>query len=281
MFLALPRPLRYLLLAAATSLLLACNVSFDTSDGGPAQVRDDALVWRGIVPAGASVMLRTARGDIDVVPSADDSVRVSGRMEWSSGDPDRVIRLSAAQDSAGVLVCAVWGDGRCTAEDFNANFNVSRRRRTDAKVHFRVEVPAGVRLDLVSIDGDIAAAAAAPVLARSINGDVRVSTAVGPVRAETMNGSVDARMMSLSGTDSVIVKTLNGDAFAFLPEAVDAVAELSVVSGSVSTDFALPVASGGKKASGALGAGGRVVKVSTLNGTAALRKLDAEGKSYP
>lgn len=281
MFLALPRPLRYLLLAAATSLLLACEIEIDRAGDRPAQVREDALVWRGVVPAGASVMVRTARGGIEVVPSADDSVRVSGRMEWSSGDPDRVIRLSATQDSGGALICAIWGDGRCTAEDYQANLNLSRRRRTDAKVHFRVEVPAGVRVDLVSIDGDIAAAAAAPVMARSMNGDVRVSTSVGPVRAETMNGSVDARMMSLTGTDSVIVKTLNGDAFAFLPEAVDALAELSVVSGSVSTDFALPVASGGKKASGPLGAGGRVVKVSTLNGTAALRRLDAEGKSYP
>lgn len=279
MSLALPRTLRILLLAAASLLLLACDYRTDSSR--PLQVREQMFVWRGQLPAGATVMVREARGGIEAVPSPDDSVRITARMEWRTGDPDRVIRISASQDTDGVLVCATWGNDTCTKDKLTSNVNLSRRRSTDAKVFFTVAVPAGVELDLTAIDADISASSAAPVRARTLNGDIRVATAVGPVRGETMNGSVDIRMTSLTGTDSVIAKTLNGDAFAYLPATVDATADVSVTNGSVATDFAIQGSMNAKRIQGAIGAGGRVVRVHSVNGSVALRKLDAEGRSYP
>jgi DUF4097 and DUF4098 domain-containing protein YvlB len=189
--------------------------------------------------------------------------------------------MSGSIQDGELLVCAMWGDdSRCTAGDYNANIRVGRGR-TDAKVYFRVEAPRGVKVDAVVINGDIRVAASAPVHARSVNGDIVVATAVGPVEAKTMNGSVDIRMASLTGTDTVRAETMNGDALVYLPEAVDAAVELSVTNGGVSTDFPMtaPVAGGARRLNLRLGLGTHPVRAKTMNGEAALRRLDASGRA--
>jgi hypothetical protein len=277
----MPVPVRLPLLAVTALLALGCV----RERRGPLQTREDMFAWRDVVPAGGTVRVREMRGAIEVVPSADDTVRVTARIEWRTGDPTRDLAFSASPGTDDLLICAVWGDGRCSRDGYTANLRAGRRGRgrTDAKVFFRVEVPAGVALDLTNIDGDITAAASAPVRARTMNGSVTVATAVGPVRAESMNGNVDARMMSLRGTDSVVVKTMNGDAYAFLPEHADVTVDMSVTNGSLLTDF--PVADGERpdrrRLRSVLGSGASPVYIHSINGRVGLRRLDAEGRSYP
>ena len=179
------------------------------------------------------------------------------------------------------MICAVWGKGECASDSYSSDFNFSGSG-TDAAVHFRLEVPAGVRLDLQGGNTEISAVASAPGEARTMNGDVVVVTAVGPVRGETKNGSVDVRMSSLTGTDSVIATTLNGDAFVYLPEGVDAALDLSVTNGSVASEFAVPISASTSRRSlrATLGAGTRIVRIRSINGTVALRKLDVTAKSF-
>lgn len=263
-------------LLAAALLLVGC----DEEASGPLQVRENAFVWSGTVAPGATVSVRDFRGDIDVRPSADDTVRVTARLEWRKGDPDKALHFSGALVGGDAVICAIWGDGRCTREDYTANIKLGNDN--DARVYFSVEVPAGVKLELSNISGNLSAVATAPVYAKTMNGDVRVATSVGPVRGETLNGSVDIRMSSLVGTDSVIAKTLNGEAFIYLPAVDDAVLDLSVGNGSVSSDFASGIATSpsGRKIQGTIGAGSRVILAHALNGEVALRKLDAEGRSH-
>ncbi len=274
---------RIALITAASLTLLACSFQFDSDGDGPLQTRDQAFAWSGPVPAGQSVMLREMRGGIEVVPSRDDTVRITARTEWRKGDPDESLHFSAVPDASGVLICATWGDGTCTKEKYQTSVKLGRGNTvTDAKVFFRVEVPTGVKLDLVNLDGDIVAASSAPVMARTMNGDVTVVTAVGPVRAETMNGDIDIRMTTIVGSDSVLASTLNGDAYVYLPAGVDAVVDMSVMAGSAALDFPMTTSGANPKhLQGVLGAGGRVVKIKSLNGKVALRRLDAEGRSYP
>lgn len=262
-------------LLAATLLLAGC----DEEASGPLQVRENAFAWRGVVAPGATVSVRDFRGDIDVRPSADDTVRVTARLEWRKGDPDKALHFSGALVGGDAVICAIWGDGRCTRDAYTANIKLGNDN--DAKVFFTVEVPAGVKLELSNISGNLTAVATAPVHAKTMNGDVRVATSVGPVQGETLNGSVDIRMSSLVGTDSVIAKTLNGEAFVYLPTVDDAVVDISVGNGSASSDFGAPGASArGRKIQMTIGAGSRVILAHALNGEAALRRLDAEGRSH-
>lgn len=256
------------LVAALTGL--ACQ-----GEIGPLQVRENAFTWQGTMKPGALLVVRELRGGIEIVPSSSDTMRVTTRTEWRRGDPATDLNYSASQDSNGVVLCAVWGSGSCDREDYNANMG---RGGTDAKVFFRIEVPAGVRLKLLSIDGNIRAAASAPVEAQVLNGDVIVATAVGPVRAETLNGDIDVRMSSITGTDSVVAKTMNGDVYVYIPDGIDATVDMSTATGSVQSAFAVQGTVEPKRVGGVLGAGTHPMQLKSINGHVALRRLDTEGR---
>lgn len=264
-------------LIVAALLVVPFVAGCDDGPQGPLQVRENAFAWKGTVPAGRTLMVRDFAGDIEVKPSADDTVRVTARLEWRNGDPDRSLRFTAVSIPAGALICALWGEGKCTADDYSANLKLGRDA---AKVFFAIEVPVGVRLDLRNISGDVVAAASAPVNASTMNGDVRVVTSVGPVQGETLNGSVDIRMSSLANTDSIIAKTLNGDAYIYLPSLDDGVLDLGVGNGNVSSAFApAGVVAEKQRISGRVGAGSRVVHAYSINGDVALRRLGADGRA--
>ena len=248
---------------------------------GPLQERENAFAWQDQVPAGATLRVRNLNGEIEVTPSTDDTARVTASLRWRRGDPDVSLKLSAGREGADAIICAVWGSGKCDRDAYASNINFSSNG-TDAQVHFRITVPAGVKLELHGLNTGISAAASAPVEASTLNGDVTVVTAVGPVRGESKNGDVDVRMSSLSGADSVIATTLNGSVYVYLPEGVDAVLDLATTNGSVSSEFAVPVTGTASRRAlrGTLGAGTRVVKAKSINGSVSLRRLDATGRSY-
>lgn len=281
-----------LLLASTALALAACDVS---TDERPRQYRNDVFVYATTVPAGQPVLVRNLRGTITVEPSADDTLRVAADLAWQ-GDAEvpTEIRFSGTKVAAGVLICSLFGDATCTPESYTGESDGGLRigtggarfslgGKSNAKVSFRIQVPAGVKLDLIGVDADIISASTAPVKVRTVNGDVTVATSVGPVNIETVNGDIDARMTTLAGTDSVIAKTLNGTVWVFMPEAVGAVVDAATTNGDLETDFPIPAAPSGarKKLETTLGAGGTPVYVRTLNGTVGIGRLDAQGRSYP
>jgi hypothetical protein len=247
--------------------------------------------------AGRTLALRNFAGSLTVEPAADDTLRIAADLHWR-GDSTlpRDIAFRSDTMAGGLLVCAIVGDGACTADDYQVNsdgsgfsiggggIRLGMGGSARASVHFRVQVPSGVRLDLVMIDGNIVSASSAPVKARGVNGNVTIVTSVGPVQAKNVNGDVDVRMTTLSGSDSVQAETVNGSAFAFLPADVAATVDVRVTNGSAMSDF--PGLAGGaerlsKSITGTLGSGGNPVRVRTLNGNAQLRRLDAEGRPFP
>lgn len=271
MFLA--RPLA--ITAAVLLLVAAC----DRTDHGPTSTREGAFNYQVRLAPGTTLHVRTARGNIVVEPAADDTLRVRGDVTYQgSGDPMDGIQLTGSEVTDGVLVCAIWGHTACSTDNYNADLG-GRARRT--RVSFHIRVPAGVKLEIVAIDGDITTASTAPVSARTANGDIAVVTSRGPVRAETVNGDVDARMTTLEGTDSVIVKTLNGEAWAFVPEGAALSVDIGITNGSLVTDFPGLTGTGNNKSIQAvLGAGTTPVRVRSFNGTVGLRRLDAQGRAY-
>jgi hypothetical protein len=263
------------LLGATALILAACD-----EEAGPRQHREGAFAWTGSATPGMTVRVRDFNGDITVEPSPDTMVRVTADITWRRGDPDQALHFTGAREGNEIIVCAVWGEGSCTASNYTSNFNFSRGS-TDAKVHFKLQVPAGVLLELRGVNGSITAAASAPVEARTTNGDIRVVTAVGPVRGETTSGDVDLRMTSLTGTDSVIARSMTGDVYVYLPESAAASIDLATTNGAVSTEFQVLVtgAPSRRRLQATLGAGTHPVRLRTLNGDASLRKLDAQGRS--
>lgn len=278
--------------ALSVLVLAGCDLR---NDERPEHYRNDVFVYTVAAPAGKPVFIRNLRGTITVEPSPDDSVRVAADLGWRGEDtPPSDIQFSGSTAEQGVVVCSIFGSGECTAENYTSKSNgrlrvgtggarLSIGGKSNAQVSFRVQVPAGVRLDLLGVDASITSASTAPVKARTVNGDITIATAVGPVDIETVNGDIDARMTTLAGTDSVIAKTLNGTAWVFIPETAGAFIDAATTNGELETDFPVLAAPTGtrKKLEATLGAGGTPVYVRTLNGTVGIGRLDAQGRSYP
>jgi DUF4097 and DUF4098 domain-containing protein YvlB len=98
------------------------------------------------------------------------------------------------------------------------------------------------------------------------------------VDAETVNGNVDVRMTTLAADGPVRARSVNGSVDAYLPEKFDGAVEMETVLGGLTSDFAGDgIKQGDKKFTATLGAGGRKVDVGTVTGSAALHKLRADG----
>jgi len=111
------------------------------------------------------------------------------------------------------------------------------------------------------------------LVAATVNGAIDAETSAGPVRAMSVNGSVRARMSAFGDTGEVSLLTVNGAATAELPRRLDADVEATTMNGSIETDYPLEVTGKiGKHLRGTVGAGGRKVHITTVNGAISLKK---------
>lgn len=281
----LPKAIRVVgfgLLALGT--LSASGCVFRSS--GPEKVDLNAWSYNRELTAPGTITIRSLNGAIDVKPATGNTLQVTAETRWRRGDSKRDLKFVAEASGNDVLICALWGRGNCSGENYKAggghsvSFRSFFRKGTDANVHFTVLVPAGFKVNVVTVNGGVNVTSSAPVYARTINGSIKVGTAVGPVDAETVNGSVDARMTTIGGEGPVRAGTINGSAVAFLPASFDGEVDVKTVNGSVASEFAFAASDEGSKRhhlSGILGAGGREINISSVNGSAFLRRLNADG----
>ncbi len=224
--------------------------------------------WQGAVDRGDAVTIRGVNGDIVVRRG---SGQVSVEAFKSSRDDDvSDVRIEVIEDREGVLICAVYPSregrrpNRCArGEDYRMNthdFNVT--------VDFVVEIPAGVDLEAITVNGEIEAIGlSGDVKAVTVNGDVEVE-ADGVVSAVTVNGSIEAAMGTAPSND-ITFTTVNGGIRITLPEGTDADVHFSTVNGHIESDFPITIRGrwGPRSASGELGRGGPEITASTVNGS--------------
>lgn len=277
--------------AVLAGMIAACSLAAAACDdgGGPRQEDPNAFAWNGTVAAPGVVRIRNTIGPITVSPSVDGQVHVRAAVSWSKGDPKKDIRYDVVPDANAVTVCAVWGSGDCSATGYNSGkkndgISISLNNRTNARVAFTVEVPAGLRVDAWTLTGGVTVRAAAPVVARAIDGDVKVGTSVGPVIGETFNGDVDIRMTTIGDTGTVRAETKNGTAVAYVPAISDGVIAASTLNGKLGSDFGdFTTTRDGlnRRFEWTFGAGSRRYEVSSLNGSAYLRLINPDGSVGP
>jgi hypothetical protein len=121
------------------------------------------------------------------MPATGDSVQVTALRSGLRSDPNEV-EIEVVEHADGVTICAVYPSNECAPGDDGRN----RSRNNDVKVEFDVYVPAGVRFAGRMVNGTIRAdELTADVRARTVNGNVRLSTSQG-ASAKTVNGSIRA-----------------------------------------------------------------------------------------
>jgi hypothetical protein len=240
----------------------------------------DDFHWTGQLGAGRWLVVKNLNGSIRVEPATGDKAEVLGEKHWRRGDPDdvqfKVVKFGRNDEN--ILICALWGDDDdCDAEGRGGRGHGRGHHNSgDVSVEFTVKLPAGVKVDVSTVNGGVEVdGARAEVAAHTVNGTVETTTSVGPVNAGTVNGDVDVRIDRLTGDDDLEFNTVNGSVTVTLPADFNGEVNMTTVNGRFRTDF--PVTANGvidpRHLRATIGKGGRRLSVHTVNGSLELRKL--------
>lgn len=225
--------------------------------------------WNGSVDRGDAVAIRGVNGTITARAASGNQVRVTAQKTSRDGK-ESTVDVQVIEDGQGVLICALYPtparaeeENRCAR---GRDYQMSTKDN-DVQVHFEVEVPDGVELEAVTINGDVEVEGVrSSVDAVTVNGDIAIETD-GGASATTVNGSIEARVGDLS--ESAEFTTVNGGIRLYMPAGASADVEATTVNGSIDTDFPITIRGrwGPRSASGEIGGGGPNLELTTVNGS--------------
>jgi len=231
--------------------------------------------WAGRLAPGQAVEIKGVNGEIRAAPATGDRVEVTAVKRARRSDPAEV-QIKAVEHAGGVTICAVYPtpEGKEPNDCAPGEGGRMSTENNDVNVRFTVRVPAGVRFVARTVNGGIEAEGLnADVVARTVNGDVQLSTD-GRAEAETVNGSVTATVGQADGTQPLTFKTVNGSIEVALPQAASASLRASTVNGDIQSDFPLhgDTRISRRALSGTIGSGGRPLALDTVNGSIHIRR---------
>jgi hypothetical protein len=249
-----------------------------TSVAAAQQRNDRDFSWDGRITSGKWLYVRDLNGSIRVERATGDRAEVTAVKRSRRGNPEdvRIETRRIGGDDGDVIICAFWTENAsCDEDGYRSHGDDNRRGRdNDTSVEFTVKLPAGVRLNVSTVNGGVdVAGATTEVRASTVNGRVSAASSGGPVNASTVNGDIDVRMREL-GTGDLEYSTVNGSIEIEVPGNLDADLDMRTVNGSLSADF--PITLQGRvnprRMRATIGKGGRRIRLETVNGSVELRK---------
>ena len=165
-----------LLVAALT--LAALSHALDAQERG--ERVDRSFNWQGTIAEGRWLHVRNINGAIDVTPASGNTATVRAEKRWRRGDPGDV-RFEVLKEGGDVIICALWDeDDSCDERGYRSgddDADDDDDNDGDVSVHFTVELPKGVKLDVSSVNGAIdVRQAGAEVVARTVNGRIEAAS---------------------------------------------------------------------------------------------------------
>lgn len=232
--------------------------------------------WHGRIAQGKRLEVKGVNGDVRAVLASGAEAVVNATKHARRSDPEEV-EIKVVESEDGITICAVYPtpprarqENTCEPGDrWHTN-----TENNDVVVDFEVRVPAGVVFNGKTVNGEMSAEGLrADVQASTVNGSVRVTT-TGLAEASTVNGSVYVEMGRADWPDELDFSTVNGKITLILPAKLDTEVRASTVNGDMESDFPMTVSGrfGPRRWRGTIGAGGRSLSLSTVNGEIRLRK---------
>ena len=150
----------------------------------------------------------------------------------------------------------------------------------DASVSFRVRVPRTIPFNyenIRSVSGSVRLSdLTGHVRAESTSGHVTVNDVSGIVSATSISGNVDVTLKRVDGSGNMRFSSVSGNVSVNAPANLDAIVEMSTLSGSLNTDYALEVQERrygpGRSARGRLGAGTSNIRITSVSGRVSLTR---------
>jgi len=225
---------------------------------GTASAQDFQKSYR--LASGGQIHIGNISGDVRVTGYDGDSINVKGTKKGRDRDKVEVEDKST--------------DGRV-----ELGVHYPKRCECDASIQFEVQVPRSVNYDfdgISSVSGDVEiSGVTGRVHASAVSGDVRVKNVSGSVSASAVSGDVEVVVDRLEGGDDMKFSSVSGDVSVKLPASLDADVDMSSMSGSIKTDFAIEVRTekyGSRSSARAkLGEGSARLKMSSVSGDLSLR----------
>jgi len=242
----------------------------------PAAAQSPDFRWHGRLASGKRVEVKGVNGDVRAVFTSGSEVQVTAAKHARRSDPDDV-KIEVIEHDGGVTICAVYPTPRRARQENTCEAGDrwhSSNEDNDVVVDFEVRIPAGVKFDGRTVNGEMSAEGLkADVRASTVNGSVRVTT-TGLAEASTVNGSVYVEMGRADWSDDLEFSTVNGSVTLILPAQLNAEVRASSVNGDLVTDYPMMVTGrfGRRRMQGTIGSGGRSLSLSTVNGEIRLRK---------
>jgi hypothetical protein len=274
-----------ILMAVALTLALGLALAFvvgalaATAGAAPAPAAGGAsgvdFSWNGVLTPGQTVEIHGINGGIHAEPATGGEALVTARKKAHRSDPGKV-RVVAETNRDGVTICVLYPDrnGR-TGDDCDSRHS-RHSDDNDVSVDFQVRLPKGVRLVSNTVNGSVEGhGLASEVVVSTVNGSVRLSTSKA-AEVSTVNGSIETAVGLRDGKEDLEFSTVNGSIVLKVAADTGAEIEASTVNGHMSTDFPITVSGkfGPQSMHGTIGAGGRTVKLSTVNGNIRVERLD-------
>ena len=197
--------------------------------------------WHGRLAAGKRLEVKGVNGDVRAVLASGAEAVVHARKQARRSDPDDV-KIEVVESDEGVTICAVYPTpSRARHENIcePGDHWSSSTENNDVTVDFEVQVPAGIEFN-----------------------------------GQTVNGSVTAEMGRANWTNVLEFSTVNGGITLTLPPKLDTDVQAKTVNGEIESDYPLMVTGrfGPRRLRGTIGAGGRSLNLSTVNGEIRLKK---------
>ena len=232
--------------------------------------------WHGRLAAGKRLEVKGVNGDVRAVLASGAEAVVNARKHARRSDPDEV-EIKVVESDQGITICAVYPTPPRARQENSCEPGErwhSSTNNNDVVVDFEVEVPAGIEFNGQTVNGEMSAEGLkGDVRASTVNGSVRVST-TGLAEASTVNGSVYAQMGRADWTNDLEFSTVNGGITLILPGKLDTDIRANTVNGDIETDWPLTITGrfSNRRIRGTIGAGGRGLSLSTVNGEIRLKK---------
>jgi Putative adhesin len=232
--------------------------------------------WHGRLAAGKRLEVKGVNGDVRATLASGAEAVVNARKHARRSDPEDV-QIKVVESDDGITICAVYPTPPRARQENSCEPGESWHSNTDNNdvvVDFDVQVPAGVEFHGQTVNGEMSAEGLkADVRASTVNGSVKVST-TGLAEASTVNGSVYAEMGRADWSSDLEFSTVNGGITLIMPGKLDTEIRASTVNGDIESDWPLMVTGrfNNRRLHGTIGAGGRELNLSTVNGEIRLKK---------
>jgi hypothetical protein len=207
----------------------------------------------------------TVNGSISASPATGAQVEVLARREvkTQSQEASREL-LQKVQMVEEVAPNRVKVHARADWEQTFGNLG----RRSQVNIEYRLSVPAGLKVSLVTQNGAVRLEnVQGSIVASSTNGGVFGRGLSGSLNASTVNGGVQIDLASVTGDVQLV--TVNGAIRLELPLDVDATLDARAVNGTVTVDDQLPIETTERArlhVAGRINDGGPKISVQTTNG---------------